>query len=56
MNKLSEEDLKETIDNKSREEIQQKGQKRKNPIREQEQETGNQNKKRKETRDTINKM
>ena len=51
-----EEDSEETTDNKSREEIQQKGQKRKNPIREQEQEAGNQNKKRKETRDTINKM
>ena len=53
---IPEEDLEKTIDNENREEIQQKGQKRKNPIREQEQKAGNQNKKRKETRVTINKM
>ena len=49
----SEEDLEEII---YRTGIQQKGQKRKNPIGEQEKEASNQNKKRKEIRDTTNKI
>ena len=58
MNKehISEEDSEETINNKSREGIQQKGQKRKNSRKEQEKEADNQNKKRKEIRDTTNKI
>ena len=52
----SEEDLEEIIGNEYRAGIQQKGQKRKNPIGEQEKEASNQNKKRKEIRDTTNKI
>ena len=49
-------DYEETIDNKNREEIQQKEQKRKNSREDQEKEINSQNKKRKETRNITTRI